>query len=98
MSANVDIAQLLQTNDAVLVTIHSFEGSSPREVGAWMLVLAGDVHGTVGGGNLEFQAIAYARELLSAQASAQDNAQGTQRADELRRYPLGPSLGQCCGR
>jgi xanthine dehydrogenase accessory factor len=97
MSANVDIAQLLQTNDAVLVTIHSFEGSSPREVGAWMLVLAGDVHGTVGGGNLEFQAIAYARELLSAQASAQDNAQGTQRADELRRYPLGPSLGQCCG-
>jgi xanthine dehydrogenase accessory factor len=97
MSARADIAQLLSANDAVLVTIDSFEGSSPREVGAWMLVLAGDVHGTVGGGNLEFQAIAHARELLSAQASAQDNAHGTQRADELRRYPLGPSLGQCCG-
>jgi xanthine dehydrogenase accessory factor len=87
------IAELLQANDGVLVTIDSFEGSSPREVGAWMLILAGDVHGTVGGGNLEFQAIAYARELLAAQVSTQD----IQRADELRRYPLGPSLGQCCG-
>jgi xanthine dehydrogenase accessory factor len=83
------ITQLLLTNNGVLITIDSFEGSSPREVGAWMLVLAGDVHGTVGGGNLEFQAIAYARELLAANDML--------RADELRRYPLGPSLGQCCG-
>jgi xanthine dehydrogenase accessory factor len=89
VKSNTDIAQLLHANDAVLVTIDSFEGSSPREVGAWMLVLAGDVHGTVGGGNLEFQAIAYARELLVAN--------DMQRADTLRRYPLGPSLGQCCG-
>jgi xanthine dehydrogenase accessory factor len=79
----------MQACNAVLVTIDSFEGSSPREVGAWMLVLAGDVHGTVGGGNLEFQAIAHARELLAAH--------DLQRVDELRRYPLGPSLGQCCG-
>ncbi len=79
----------LQHQPGVLVTIDSFAGSSPREVGAWMLVLAGDVHGTVGGGNLEFQAIAYARELLAAG--------DMQRADALRRYPLGPSLGQCCG-
>jgi xanthine dehydrogenase accessory factor len=95
--SDTGIALLLQTNDAVLVTIDSFEGSSPREVGAWMLVLAGDVHGTVGGGNLEFQAIAHARELLAAQAGAQVSTQGMQHADELRRYPLGPSLGQCCG-
>jgi xanthine dehydrogenase accessory factor len=89
VKSDTGLAQLLQTSNSVLVTIDSFEGSSPREVGAWMLVLAGDVHGTVGGGNLEFQAIAHARELLKAH--------GTQRADELRRYPLGPSLGQCCG-
>jgi xanthine dehydrogenase accessory factor len=43
----------------------------------------------VGGGNLELQAMAHARELLGAQ--------DMQRVDELRRYPLGPSLGQCCG-
>jgi xanthine dehydrogenase accessory factor len=95
--SDTGIALLLQTNDAVLVTIDSFEGSSPREVGAWMLVLAGDVHGTVGGGNLEFQAIAHARELLAAQAGAQVSTQDMQPADQLRRYPLGPSLGQCCG-
>ena len=89
MYPSVDVSSLLQANDAVIVTIDSFEGSSPREVGAWMLVLAGDVHGTVGGGNLEFQAIAHARELLAAG--------DMQRADALRRYPLGPSLGQCCG-
>ncbi len=97
MISDTGIALLLQTNDAVLVTIDSFEGSSPREVGAWMLVLAGDVHGTVGGGNLEFQAIAHARELLAARAGTQVSTQDMQRPDELRRYPLGPSLGQCCG-
>ena len=97
INAKVDIAFLLQASNGVLVTIESFEGSSPREVGAWMLVLAGEVHGTVGGGNLEFQAIAHARELLSSQVSAQASVQGAQRVEELRRYPLGPSLGQCCG-
>ena len=89
MNANLPTAQLLQTNNSVMVTIDSFEGSSPREVGAWMLVLASEVHGTVGGGNLEFQAIAHARGLLAAG--------DMQQPDALRRYPLGPSLGQCCG-
>ncbi len=89
MNAKVDIAFLLQASDGVLITIDSYEGSSPREVGAWMLVLASEVQGTVGGGNLEFQAIAHARMLLEAG--------DMQRADALQRYPLGPSLGQCCG-
>ena len=97
MKSDTGFAQLLQTQNAVLVTIDSFEGSSPREVGAWMLVLASEVHGTVGGGNLEFQAIAYARELLVAQGKMHDNTHDLQRVDALRRYPLGPSLGQCCG-
>jgi xanthine dehydrogenase accessory factor len=83
------IATKLALEDGIFITIDSFEGSSPREVGAWMLVLAGEVLGTVGGGNLEFQAIAHARDLLAAKDLA--------RPDELRRYPLGPSLGQCCG-
>jgi xanthine dehydrogenase accessory factor len=88
-SHHLDLHACLQQSKGVWVTIDSFEGSSPREVGAWMLVLADEVHGTVGGGNLEFQAIAHARSLLAARDMA--------RADELRRYPLGPSLGQCCG-
>ncbi len=77
----------LALRDAVLITIDRFEGSSPREVGAWMLVLDNEVLGTVGGGNLEYQAIAHGRELLQQVAPA----------DEQRRYPLGPTLGQCCG-
>jgi xanthine dehydrogenase accessory factor len=81
---------LLLQQPGVFVTVDSFEGSSPREVGAWMLVLAGAVYGTVGGGNLELQAMVHARALLAGGGQLQ-------RADELRRYPLGPSVGQCCG-
>ena len=67
------------------VVIASVEGSSPREVGASMLVWAEGQSGTIGGGALEFQATARARGLLAA---------GGQRFD---REALGPSLGQCCG-
>jgi xanthine dehydrogenase accessory factor len=95
----------LAREDAVFITIDSFEGSSPREVGAWMLVFADEVLGTVGGGNLEFQAIAHGRDWLAthgrdgltSKASNLPAAKHSQAADELRRYPLGPSLGQCCG-
>jgi xanthine dehydrogenase accessory factor len=104
MDANL-LKLKLSHEDAVLITIDSFEGSSPREVGAWMLVLAGEVLGTVGGGNLEYQALAYARELLASRSgdtlAAQTRLQATAPVlvpeDALRRYPLGPSLGQCCG-
>jgi xanthine dehydrogenase accessory factor len=104
MEANF-IAARLTNEDAVLVTIDSFDGSSPREVGAWMLVLDGDVLGTVGGGNLEFQAIAHGRALLGKhalglpadEANQQHPTPLEQLPEELRRYALGPSLGQCCG-
>ncbi len=95
----------LAQQDAVLITIDRFEGSSPREVGAWMLVFGDEVLGTVGGGNLEFQAIAHARSALeqhartgiASSAPAPAAAATLQPQDELRRYPLGPTLGQCCG-
>ncbi len=75
---------------SVWVTIDSFEGSSPREMGAWMLVTDGDeVQGTIGGGHLEFDAIAHARHLMAAVPFVAE--------EEVRRYALGPSLGQCCG-
>jgi xanthine dehydrogenase accessory factor len=71
---------------AVLVTVASIKGSAPREPGAKMIVTAGDAHGTIGGGHLEHQAIAIARDLIACGGSG-----------ALRRFPLGASLGQCCG-
>ncbi|MFG6468639.1 xanthine dehydrogenase accessory protein XdhC [Roseateles sp. BYS87W] len=70
----------------VLVTVSRTQGSVPREVGAWMAVSPDGITGTVGGGHLEFDAIARARAALA----------GGELPDEVR-YPLGPSLGQCCG-
>jgi xanthine dehydrogenase accessory factor len=74
---------------SVWISIERFEGSSPRELGAWMLVSADSVKGTVGGGHLEFDAISHARSLLAASPFVA--------SEETRRYALGPSLGQCCG-
>lgn len=70
----------------ILVTVARVEGSGPREVGAWMAVSGSELRGTVGGGHLEFDAIARARAALAGDE-----------LDEEVRYPLGPSLGQCCG-
>jgi xanthine dehydrogenase accessory factor len=71
---------------AVLVTVEGTQGSAPRERGAWMAVFEHDVVGTIGGGHLEFSAIAEARGRLHGAAG-----------EPVQRYALGPSLGQCCG-
>jgi xanthine dehydrogenase accessory factor len=81
-----EVTQRLRTQPAVLVTVQHTEGSAPREAGAWMAVFGDAVVGTIGGGHLEFQAIAEARQRLGGTAG-----------DDVLRYPLGPSLGQCCG-
>jgi len=61
-------------------------GSAPREAGTRMWVGATEIHGTIGGGNLEFTALKIAREmLLSGETQRQ------------RRFALGDALGQCCG-
>jgi xanthine dehydrogenase accessory factor len=70
----------------VWVTVEATQGSVPREAGTWMAVFRTDCVGTIGGGHVEFQAIAQARACLGGQAT------GLQ-----RRFALGPSLGQCCG-
>ena len=82
-----DFLQRLRAAHAVLVTVARAEGSTPREPGAWMAVFEDTVVGSIGGGHLEWQAIAHARQCLAAGAA--DAAP--------RRYALGPSLGQCCG-
>jgi xanthine dehydrogenase accessory factor len=80
------VTDKLVHEDAVLVTVSNTQGSAPREAGAWMLVLAHDVAGTIGGGHVEHEAIGMARAMLAG---------GDARAQ--RKYTLGPSLGQCCG-
>lgn len=76
----------MEAEPLILVTVARTAGSVPREVGAWMTVAAGGVTGTVGGGHLEFDAIARARTALAGGE-----------LDAEVRYPLGASLGQCCG-
>jgi xanthine dehydrogenase accessory factor len=73
---------------AALVRVHAVRGSAPREEGACMVVRRdGAFHGTIGGGRLEFDALADAREALA-------EGRGPAR---FRDYALGPDLGQCCG-
>jgi xanthine dehydrogenase accessory factor len=83
-----DVARLRECNEpAIIVTVAATRGSVPRSSGTRMVVTAADVYGTIGGGHLEHQAIAIARDHLS-----NDSHEGA-----LRRFPLGASLGQCCG-
>ena len=77
---------LLAREPGILVRVGETRGSVPRETGTCMLVFAQALHGTIGGGHLEFAAIAHARQMLAS----------GQRRDSQRQV-LGPSLGQCCG-
>lgn len=65
------------------VVIAAIKGSSPREVGAAMLVWPSGQSGTIGGGTLEFQAAEAARSQTVP--------------DRLTHHALGPDMGQCCG-
>ena len=71
----------------ILVTVAETRGSVPREAGAKMVVTEEAAYGTIGGGQLEYEALRCAREMLTGGAAAA----------RLRRFGLGPSLGQCCG-
>lgn len=74
---------------AALVTLAEARGSSPREAGARMVVRPdGGFTGTIGGGTLEWIALAEAQALLA-----------DLRSEPFRRLDksLGPDLGQCCG-
>ena len=77
----------LRAAPAVLVRVERAQGSVPREVGAWMAVWPDAQVGTIGGGQLEWQVLARAREALAAGLSLHDEV----------RFALGPSLAQCCG-
>ena len=81
------MARLSEAPAVVRVVVAQVQGSTPREPGAYMLVDAAGVTGTIGGGRLEWEALEAAREMLRA---------GT-RAARLMNRVLGVDLGQCCG-
>jgi xanthine dehydrogenase accessory factor len=71
-----------------MITIVEVKGSSPRDSGARLIVTEdGFYRGTIGGGALEWQAMARAQSAL---------ASGDGRS-HLTWAALGPDLGQCCG-
>lgn len=78
---------LSQGRPAMVVQVLATRGSVPREAGTRMLVAEDVCAGTIGGGQLEWQAIHAARSALAAGLDAPPEHQ----------VALGPSLGQCCG-
>ncbi len=81
------LSGFLATYESVVqVVLTDVRGSSPRNVGTQMYVAAEALHGTIGGGQLEFMVISHARDMLG-KGSATDNLD----------IPLGPDIGQCCG-
>jgi xanthine dehydrogenase accessory factor len=79
---------LREGTPVVMVTVARTRGSSPRAVGAHMLISPAASFGTVGGGQLEHEATRIAESLL------RDSAANT---SLVRRFTLGADCGQCCG-
>jgi xanthine dehydrogenase accessory factor len=77
---------LAHQNSAVLVSVAATKGSVPRDTDAWMIVTPQGFHGSIGGGTLEWKAMAEAQAMLA-------NGRVRQSLDIV----LGPDLGQCCG-
>lgn len=85
----LDAAARLTRENAgfVLVTVLETQGSAPRDAAAKMVVDATRTYDSIGGGRLEFDATAMARELLAVgRATVQ-----------TREFVLGKELAQCCG-
>lgn len=82
-----DAAQALQARgDAyVIVTVLGTKGSTPRATTTKMVISKDDRFGTIGGGHLEHRASHIAAEMIGSDDQ------------RIEYFPLGPSLGQCCG-
>lgn len=89
-SSDLSIAEVLSAisdQPCVLIQIMQTQGSAPRDAGTWMVVLRDSFLNTIGGGHIEYEAIAIARDMLA-------------KADLgpiEKTFTLGASLGQCCG-
>jgi len=111
MNARSLISDFYARSDKVfiLVRVNQTKGSTPRESGAMMLISQNALHGSVGGGRLELEAIQIARsqiEMLQCNPHDPVNASSNivTNADfplknpvYVHTFSLGASLGQCCG-
>ena len=80
------VAALAREGVVILATVADAKGSVPREAGAQMLVTGSGYLGSIGGGTLEWKAMAEAQMLLGGESGI-----------KASRFTLGPDLGQCCG-
>ena len=95
MSADASLAWIEQLaalraagRPCAMVVVTETAGSTPREPGARMLVSDGRIAwGTIGGGNLERQALEHALALLGQGRAVSESAD----------FPLAERSGQCCG-
>ncbi|WP_146216128.1 xanthine dehydrogenase accessory protein XdhC [Nitrospira lenta] len=74
----------------VLVLLVQAKGSTPRDVGARMIVTQSKSFGSIGGGTLEYRVIEEARRLLKSGSDQKP-------VRHLRTWHLGADAGQCCG-
>lgn len=81
------IVQALEAHEpCALVSVFQVEGSAPREAGARVVLTVRGFHGTIGGGALEWRALAEAQKKMKGSRSLTKST-----------HALGPELGQCCG-
>ena len=80
------LAAVERSGSCAMVSVIATHGSVPREVGAWMVITREGYHGSIGGGTLEWHAMAEAQRMLGKRA-----------ATKIITKILGPDLGQCCG-
>ncbi len=79
---------LALNNGFVLITIIATKGSTPCSNGDKIVYTVNEAaFGSIGGGNLEFKALSFAQEMLDQRSNS----------SQLIKYPLGATLGQCCG-
>ena len=82
------VSQMQRQNQAfVLVSVLEVQGSAPRGQLSKMVITKDQIFDSIGGGNLEFQAMTKARELLLSNYAEM----------EMEEYTLGEDLTQCCG-
>lgn len=82
------VQTLQQAGDAyALVTVLGCTGSTPRDHSSKMVITAAEAFDTIGGGHLEYLVMQKAREIIAKNSVQQ----------EIHHFPLGASLGQCCG-
>ena len=77
---------LAREHRVVIVEVAAVKGSAPRDEGTIMQVAPTEIHGTVGGGPLEYAAIENARKILADAGGEAELA-----------VALGPDVGEWCG-